>query len=78
MTDHTQILALIAACNDAGTLRNWISNARSRGEIAVADAAFRRLIAILPEEEPGTIEHDFWQTIHAFEQVLSDERGKTT
>ena len=24
------------------------------------------------------MEHDFWRTIHAFEHVLNDERGKTT
>ncbi|WP_210211160.1 hypothetical protein [Borborobacter arsenicus] len=24
------------------------------------------------------MEHDFWQTIYAFEHVLSEERGKTT
>lgn len=31
-----------------------------------------------PKEKPGTIEHDFWQTIHAFEHVLSEQRGGTT
>jgi hypothetical protein len=33
---------------------------------------------VLPKEKPGTVEHDFWQTIHAFEHVLSEERGRTT
>ena len=47
------------------------------GVTVVADAAFRRLIEVLPEETPGSIEHDFWMTIHAFEEVLRDERGKT-
>ena len=47
-------------------------------EKRLADLAFRRLIAILPQEQPGTIEHDFWQTIHAFEHALTEERGKTT
>jgi hypothetical protein len=32
----------------------------------------------VPSEQPGTVEHDFWQTIQAFEFILSDERGKTT
>ena len=48
------------------------------GDNRIADAAFRRLISVLPKEKPGTVEHDFWQTIYAFEHVLSEERGKTT
>lgn len=59
-------------------LRSWIRNTREKGEPRVADAAFRRLVSVLPKEKPGTVEHDFWQTIHAFEHVLSEERGKTT
>ncbi len=78
MTDHARIEAQIAACNEPEKLRRWIVNARDKGEAGLADAAFRRLIAILPQERPGTIEHDFWQTIHAFEHVLTEERGKTT
>lgn len=75
---HDKILILIAACRDPEKLRSWIRNARDKNEPVIAEAAFRQLIGILPTEKPGTIEYDFWQTIHAFEHVLSDERGKTT
>jgi hypothetical protein len=77
MSDHTKILALIRASTDADQLRRFRENAQKKGVTVVADAAFRRLIEILPEQAPGSIEHDFWMTIHAFEEVLRDERGKT-
>jgi hypothetical protein len=77
-TDHSKILAYIALCDDAEKLKSLLENARERNETTVADAAFRRLISVLPTEEPGTLEHDFWQTIHAFEHILTDEREKTT
>jgi hypothetical protein len=78
MTDHSKMLAFIAQCEDADKLRSIIRNARDRGESALADAAFRKLISLVPSERPGTVEHDFWQTVHAFEYVLTEERGKTT
>jgi hypothetical protein len=78
MSDIAKILGLIENCQDPNKLRTWISNARKGGETGVADAAFKRLISLLPKERPGTVKHDFWQTIHAFEHVLSQERGKTT
>jgi hypothetical protein len=78
MSDPAKILALIAICDDPEKLRSWITNARKGGDDRIADAAFRRLISVLPKEKPGAVEHDFWQTIHAFEHVLSEERGKTT
>jgi hypothetical protein len=78
MPDRTKMLAFIAQCDDVNKLKSLIKNARDRGEAAVADAAFRRLISLVPSEEPGTVEHDFWQTIHAFEYLLSEEREKTT
>jgi hypothetical protein len=77
MSDHIKILASIGASTDADQLRRFRENAQKKGVTVVADAAFRRLIEILPEQAPGSIEHDFWMTIHAFEEVLRDERGKT-
>lgn len=78
MRDYAKIMAMIAACDDPAKLRQWIANAQREKQKDVEDAAFRRLIAILPKEKPGTVEHDFWCTIHAFEHVLTEERGKTT
>jgi hypothetical protein len=78
MVDHSRILAFIAQCDDAKKLRSLIKNARDRGDSAVADVAFRRLISLVPSECPGTVEHDFWQTIHAFEYLLTEEREKPT
>lgn len=71
-------LAVIAACTDANSLRQMIANARRGRNQTLVEAAFKRLITILPAEQPGTLEHDFWKTIHAFEEILSAERGKTT
>ena len=78
MTDAAKILGLIENCNDPEKLKSWIRNAHAKGESRIADAAFRKLVSVLPKEKPGTVEHDFWRTIHAFEHVLSEERGKTT
>ncbi|RUW81288.1 MAG: hypothetical protein E5V52_07050 [Mesorhizobium sp.] len=78
MSDYSKIHSLIAVSNDPAKLRTWIENARKGGQVEIKAAAFRRLIAILPKEAPGTVEYDLWQTIHAFEHVLSEERGKTT
>ncbi len=77
MVDNTKILSCISECNDSEKLRTWIKNARTRKETRIADAAFRRLISLVPSERPGSVEHDFWQTVHAFEFTLSEERGKT-
>ncbi|MCE6967626.1 hypothetical protein [Cereibacter sphaeroides] len=77
MSDHAKILASIAGSTDADQLRRFRENAQRMGVTAVADAAFRRLIEVHPDQAPGSIEHDFWMTIHAFEEVLRDERGKT-
>jgi hypothetical protein len=78
MTENSKILTFIAQCDDAEKLRTLVKRARERGEADVADAAFRKLIALVPSERPGTAEHDFWQTVHAFEYLLTEERGKTT
>lgn len=76
--DIKKVLSFIEDTNDAEKLKSLIGNAKRLGEKHVEDLAFKRLIEILPSEEPGTVEHDFWKTIHAFEHALTEERSKTT
>jgi hypothetical protein len=72
------MLAFIAQCEDVGKLKSLLKNARDRGDSSLADAAFRKVISLVPSERPGTVEHDFWQTVLAFEYFLTEEREKTT
>ena len=76
--DLSRMLDFVGACEDPGQLRTIVANARKRGGTDLADAAFRRLVTILPSEQPGTVEHDFWRTVHTFELVLTEERGRST
>lgn len=78
MNTASKILSYISTCDDKAKLKQLIANAKAKGEQEVEAAAFKRFIAIAPAEKPGTLEYDFWQTIHAFELVLTEERGKTT
>jgi len=78
MADHSKQLAFIEGCNDADRLRDFLRNVRKVGDVILTDAAFKKLLAIVPGALPGTLEHDFWQTINAFEQILTDERGRKT
>ncbi|RMD91429.1 MAG: hypothetical protein D6811_08945 [Alphaproteobacteria bacterium] len=70
-------LARIGTLDDPERLRNMIANARRMGSSAVEKAAFERLCELLPEVAPGTVEHDVWKAIHALEEILKEERGKT-
>ncbi|MEH6697277.1 MAG: hypothetical protein V7672_01120 [Brevundimonas sp.] len=78
MTSRDRARAYIAQSEDATGLKNIRSHAQKANEQEIADLAFRRLIGLRVEWEPGTVEHDFWTTVHAFETVLSEERGRTT
>ncbi|MDT4848738.1 hypothetical protein FQZ97_828380 [compost metagenome] len=71
-------LKIIEQCVDPKSLRQIAANARRQGMEAVARAANLRLYEILPSEKPGTLEHDVWRSIHALEDTLTNERGKTT
>lgn len=77
MADYSKVLDAISKIDDPQQLRNTIKNARTKGVEEVAEAAFRRLVEVLPEVKRGTVEFDFWRTIAAFEEVLREERGKT-
>jgi hypothetical protein len=77
MTDNSKAIAIIDSSNDPDQLRRFIENAQRMNFPEVREAAFRRLVEIMPDEEPGTVEHDFWRSIHALEEVLREERGKT-
>lgn len=55
-----------------------IKNAQREAQPEVVRAAQLRLYAVLPAAEPGTLEHDVWQSIHALEDTLTQERNKTT
>ena len=76
--DPSRMLEFVSSCDDPEKLRVIIENARRRGATELADSAFRRLVSILPSEQPGTVEHDFWRTVHTFEHVLTEENGRTT
>ena len=75
--DRTRVLKNIANCNDPQRLRVYMKNARARGADEVYDAAFHQLIQVQPSAQIGTVAHDVWRTIYAFEQLLREERGKT-
>ncbi len=78
MPDHSKVIKFIETCIDPKALAILEQRAREQNAPEVGKAAFHKLIAIVPEAQPGTVEHDFWTTIHAFEHLLTVERGKTT
>ncbi len=71
-------LERIAKCNEPSELRRMADNAKAAGNETVREAALRRLYTVSPDAEPGTLEHDVWQSIFALERALTEERGKTT
>jgi hypothetical protein len=78
MADNVKMLAFVAQCDDPAKLKALIANARRLKAEEVADAAFRKLIALVPEYDAGSVEHDLWRTINAFEHFLTEERDRTT
>ena len=75
--NRARILDHIERCDDPAKLRRFMKNAQQRGAADVYNAAFQRLITVQPSAQVGTIAHDVWRTIYAFEELLKEERGKT-
>ena len=75
--DRSRILDNIENCDEPAKLRQYMKNARQRGATDVYDAAFQRLISVQPSAQVGTVAHDVWRTIYAFEELLKEERGRT-
>lgn len=67
----------VETLEDADRLRALIGNARRQGSALVERAAFLRLCEIQPAAAPGSLDHDVWQSIHALEEMLREERGRT-
>lgn len=59
MADHSNVLAIIETASDPEKLRQLMANTRRMSAKDVANAAFRRLVEIMPEADPGTVAHDF-------------------
>jgi hypothetical protein len=76
--NDAKILAFVERCENPAELESLIRNATKLGNAMVAEAAFRKRISLVPAERPGSVEHDFWQMVQAFEYTLSEERGKNT
>lgn len=80
-----KVLEAIENCNDIKKLQNWIYNAKKTNNSEIATAAFNRLVKVAPNinneldkvYNENSVEYDFWKTIHAFEQILKEEKGKT-
>lgn len=77
MSDRPRILASIDRCDDPAKLRRFMKNAQQRGEEDIYHAAFQRLISVQPSAQVGTVAHDVWRTIYAFEELLKEERRRT-
>lgn len=73
-----EALERIPTMDDAAKLRTMRLNALRLGSAQVADAVFQRLVRIVPGEKPGSVEHDFWTSIHAHEEMLTEKNGKAT
>jgi hypothetical protein len=74
VTDYSKQLAFIAECETPRKLRSLLAQAKASGISVLEEAAFARLIALEPQEEPGSLEYDFLRTTEMFEQILGGAR----
>lgn len=72
-----RMLEFVRTCDDAEALAKVRKNALAKGERQLADVAFRKMVTIVPELDPTSLDYEFWVTVNALEQTLREERGKT-
>ncbi|GHA62942.1 hypothetical protein GCM10008927_30400 [Amylibacter ulvae] len=81
MSKNRKLLDIIATCDDEKKLQNWISNANREGAEEIEDAARRRRIEVRAakdiDDPNDPVVQDFWKSITALENELSEERRKT-
>lgn len=70
-------LAHVDAMEDPVKLRALMANATRLGVPHVYDAAFKRLVHVQSEGDPGSVEHDMWSVIAAIEEIKRQDAGKT-
>lgn len=70
-------IAFVERCSDDKKLTQMAKNAADQGDLALEKIVLLKLYSIMPKAEPGTVEHDVWQSIHALEGALKQERQKT-
>jgi hypothetical protein len=67
----------VETSTDPEQLKRLMERAREMGVIEVYNAAFAKRLSLLPGEAPGSVAHDCWKSIHALEQIRSEEEGRT-
>lgn len=70
MTDYSKQLAFIETCEIPRKLRQLLAQAKASGVAVLEQAAFARLVALEPQELPGSLEYDFLRSTEAFERVI--------
>lgn len=70
MTDYSKQLAFIETCDVPRKLRQLLAQAKGSGVTVLEEAAFARLVALEPQELPGSLEYDFLRSTEAFERVI--------
>jgi hypothetical protein len=68
----------ISKCVDPAHLREGMKNAKARQRMDIYWQAFRRLCEIEGLNYDNSLEREFYSTLAAYEELLSEKNGKTT
>ena len=68
----------ISEYTGSNTLRNLMANAKRLNRDDIWREAFRRLCALDGIDQTDPLHRDFYQTLAAYEQLLTEKNGRTT